>query len=68
MCVAECFLPLIVENLLLRDRVERISIELLPLLLYTVTLDVYKITRPFPVVRDNQLVIMRGNILAKYQF
>ena len=46
MCVAECFLPLIVENLLLHDRVERISIELLPLLLYTV--DMYKNYETFP--------------------
>jgi len=35
MCVTECILLLIVENLLLHHRVERISIELLPLLLYS---------------------------------
>lgn len=46
MCVTECFLPFIVENLLLRDRVERISNELLPLLLYTV--DIYKNYETFP--------------------
>jgi len=46
MCVTECFLPLIVENILLRDRVERISIELLLLLLYTV--DIYKNYETFP--------------------
>jgi len=34
--VTECILLLIVENLVLHDRVEKISIELLPLLLYTV--------------------------------
>jgi len=31
MCVTECILLLIIENILLHDRVERISIELLPL-------------------------------------
>jgi len=46
MCVTECLLPLIVENLLLRDRVEGISIELLPLLIYTV--DIYKNYETFP--------------------
>jgi len=51
MCVTECFLPLIVENLLLSDRVERISIELLPLLLYTVDhIYIYKNYETFPCV------------------
>jgi len=49
MCVTECFLPLIVGNLLLRDRVERISIELLPLLLYNVDI-YYKNHETFPCV------------------
>ena len=60
MCVTECFLLSIVENLLLHDRVERISIELLPLLLYTV--DIYiKITRPFPVFNTiDKIACFRG--------
>ena len=70
MCVTECFLPLIVENLLLRDRVERISIELLPLLLYTVY--IYTITRPFPVIdiggpnSEWVLIPMMGLFTVKY--
>jgi len=46
LCVIECILLLIVENLLLHDRVERFSIEFLPLLLYAV--DIYKNYETFP--------------------
>ena len=47
LCVIECILLLIVENLLLHDSVERTSIEFLPLFLYTV--DIYKNYDTFPV-------------------
>ena len=51
MCVKECILLLIVENLLLHDGVERISMELLPLLLYTVDIYIY-ICLPYVVSID----------------
>ena len=51
MYVAECFLLLFVENLLLHDRVEKIAMVLLPLLLYTV--DMYKKYETFPCVSSS---------------